>query len=313
MIRCQLVRIARTALFSLLALSALSPVLYAQTAKLEGLIKARSGATVILQTADSPKTIVLLDDSTRVAQIEGVFKVRRKDMSMAALIPGLAIQVEGTYNEQNQLMAASIKFKGNDLERAKSIEAGLHETQTRTRENAEELTKQNTELQAQSEALKDQQKQLTAEQQKAAANKRAIDAAMARFGQLSDYYILDEMVVHFGNGKTGLDAKYKPMMMEFAKKAKGVEAYMVQVVGYASSSGSDDINQKLSEDRAHSVTNFLVQQAHIPLTNMLAPGAMGESRQISNKETADVEAENRRVVVRVLQNKGIAGTPETGL
>ena len=161
--------------------------------------------------------------------------------------------------------------------------------------------------------MKDQQKQLTAEQQKVAANKRAIDAAIARFGQLSDYYILDEVIVHFGNGKTGLDAKYKPMLMDFAKKAKGVEAFMVQVVGYASSSGSDELNQKLSEDRAHSVTNFLVQQAHVPLTNMLAPGAMGESRQVGNKETADVEAENRRVVVRVLQNKGIAGTPDTGL
>jgi OOP family OmpA-OmpF porin len=221
--RCQLVKIARTGLLSLVPLVALSPVLCAQTAKLEGLIKGRSGATLVLQTGDSPKTIVLLDDSTRVAQIEGVFKARRKDMSMAALIPGLAIQVEGTYNEQNQLMATSIKFKGNDLQRAKSIEAGLHETQTRTRENAEELTKQNAELQAQNEALKDQQKQLTAEQQKVAANKRAIDAAMARFGQLSDYYILDEVIVHFGNGKTGLDAKYKPMLMEFAKKAKGVE------------------------------------------------------------------------------------------
>jgi hypothetical protein len=42
---------------------------------------------------------------------------------------------------------------------------------------------------------------------------------------------------------------------------------------------------------------------------MLAPGAMGESRQIGGDEkTADTEAENRRVVVRILQNKAIAGT-----
>ena len=210
-------------------------------------------------------------------------------------------------------MATSIKFKGNDLEQAKSIQAGLHETQSRARENSEELTRQNAALAAQNEALQDQQKQLTAEQQKVAANKRAIDAAAARFGQLGDYYILDEVVVHFANGKTGLDPKYKPVLTEFATKAKTVEAYMVQVVGYASSSGSEELNQKLSEDRAHSVTNFLVQQAHVPLTNMLAPGAMGESRQLSGKETADGEAKNRRVVVRVLQNKGIAGTPDSGL
>jgi OmpA-OmpF porin, OOP family len=40
---------------------------------------------------------------------------------------------------------------------------------------------------------------------------------------------------------------------------------------------------------------------------MLAPGAMGESEQVGKERTSEGEAENRRVVVRVLQNKAIAG------
>jgi outer membrane protein OmpA-like peptidoglycan-associated protein len=40
---------------------------------------------------------------------------------------------------------------------------------------------------------------------------------------------------------------------------------------------------------------------------MLAPGAMGESHQVRSDKLAENEAENRRVVVQVLQNKGIAG------
>jgi flagellar motor protein MotB len=67
------------------------------------------------------------------------------------------------------------------------------------------------------------------------------------------------------------------------------------------------LNQKLSEDRANNVTTFLLQQGHIPLTRTLAPGAMGESQQVGSDKSAENEAENRRVVVRVLQNKGIAG------
>jgi OmpA-OmpF porin, OOP family len=63
----------------------------------------------------------------------------------------------------------------------------------------------------------------------------------------------------------------------------------------------------LSEDRADSVATFLVQNAHIPLTRMLAPGAMGESHQVGDDTSAERQAENRRVVVRVLQNKAIAG------
>jgi len=45
---------------------------------------------------------------------------------MDASIPGLEIQVEGTYDGQNQLVAKLVKFQGNDLERAQSIQAGRH-------------------------------------------------------------------------------------------------------------------------------------------------------------------------------------------
>jgi OmpA-OmpF porin, OOP family len=61
-------------------------------------------------------------------------------------------------------------------------------------------------------------------------------------------------------------------------------------------------------ERADNVLVFLEQDASIPLTNVLAPGAMGTSGQIASNETAEGQAENRRVVVRILQNKGIAGT-----
>jgi len=113
--------------------------------------------------------------------------------------------------------------------------------------------------------------------------------------------------VHFGNGKVNVDPKYNPQLVALAEKAKTINGYMIQVKGYASASGSVSLNQKLSEQRADKVTTILMQQGHVPLTNMLAPGAMGESRQIGKDKTAEGEAENRRVVVRVLQNKGIAG------
>ena len=53
--------------------------------------------------------------------------------------------------------------------------------------------------------------------------------------------------------------------------------------------------------------SILLQQGHIPLTRMLAPGAMGESHQVGSSETEQGQAQNRRVVVQVLQNKAIVG------
>ena len=296
-----------TSLFVMVSVLAIALLCFAQTMKVQGLIKGRNGDTMILQTSDSPKLVVLLTDSTQVGQVQGVLKARRKQMSMAALIPGLAVQVEGMYNADNQLVATKVSFKGDDLEQAQSIQAGLHETQAQTQKNQQELEQQNAALKAQNEALQQQQTQLTEQQKKLAENKAAIDAAVARFGQLDDYYIMDEVTVLFGNGKVTVDPQYIPQLTALAQKAQSVNGYMVQVKGYASSVGSVALNQKLSEDRANNVTTILLQQGHIPLTRMLAPGAMGESRQVGNDNTAEGQAQNRRVVVRVLVNKGIAG------
>jgi OOP family OmpA-OmpF porin len=229
-------------------------------------------------------------------------------MSMTALIPGLQVQVEGSYNAQHQLEASSVKFKGNDLEDAQTIQAGMQPVKEQMEQSQQELAQQKEALERQQQAMQEQQQQMAEAQAKIDANKAAIKAANERFGQLDDYNIMDEVTVYFGNGKVALDPKYKPQLLQLAEKAKTITAFTIQVKGYASSVGSASLNQQLSEDRANSVAQFLQQQGHIPLTNMLAPGAMGESRQVGGDKKAEGQAQNRRVVVRVLQNKGIAGT-----
>jgi OmpA-OmpF porin, OOP family len=301
MIRSRAFRIVSGLTFVLILAGMSSTMVSAQT-KMKGVIDGRSGSQIFLKTADSPKVVVLLTDSTDVAQVQGLLKARSKRMSMAALIPGLPIQVEGSMNADGQLVANKIRFKGDDLQQAEAIQAGVAETSAQAAQNSAELEKHAAELAAQNAALTEQQKKI-------AANKADIAANSARFGQLNDYYIIDEVTVLFANGKTNVDPKYNQQLIALAEKAKTINGYMVEVKGYASATGSAAVNQRLSEDRANSVTSILLQQGHIPLTNMLAPGAMGESTQIGGSDkTAAVEAENRRVVVRILQNKAIAGT-----
>ena len=316
MSRYSVVKTAFGGMLSLIALAAFSTVGFAENVKFHGMIKSRSGATMVVQAADNSTVVVLLTDQTQTGQIQGLLKVRHKEMSMAALIPGLEVDVEGAYNDQKQLVASSVKFQGNDLERAQSVQAGVHETKEQGERNREDLERQSAELKTQQEALKVEQAKVAANQQSIAAheeqiasNQARIEAAIARFGQLDDYYILDEVTVLFANGKVDVQPQYKPQLVALAQKAKPIEGYMIQVTGYASSAGSAAVNQKLSEDRASKVTQILMQDGDIPLTNLLAPGAMGESRQVGSK-TAEGEAQNRRVVARVLQNKGIAGLKE---
>jgi outer membrane protein OmpA-like peptidoglycan-associated protein len=106
-----------------------------------------------------------------------------------------------------------------------------------------------------------------------------------------------------------VDPKYISQIATLAQNASKVEGYIIEVKGYASAVGSPQVNQKISQERAQNVANILLQQGKVPLTRMLAPGAMGESEQVGTNKTVEGQAENRRVVVRVLQNKAIAGIP----
>jgi OmpA-OmpF porin, OOP family len=287
----------------------------ASAQSVQGVINGRSGATMTLQLGGgAPPLTVILTDSTDVGEVEGLLKARSKQMSMTSLIPGLPVSVDGTYNGQGQLVASKVRFKGNDLKAAMDAQAGLQPTMQKVAANSAaiqqsdaQIAAQQAAMQQQAAALAAQQAQLTAEQQKIAANKAAIAADNKRFGELGDYNILGETTVLFGNGQTNVEPQYVTQLVQLAQQAKGINAYILQVQGYASAVGSAALNQKLSSERAAAVTAILQQQGGVPLTNMLAPGAMGTSSQVDSDKTAEGQAENRRVVVRILQNKGIAG------
>jgi OmpA-OmpF porin, OOP family len=289
----------------LLVLSlALATVVVAQGVQIAGIITGRSGATMNVQTQDGGHVVVMLSDSTQVIEPEGVF--RKKHLALTALIPGLPVKVKGSYNAQNQLLADSVEFKGSSLQTAQDIQAGLTPTNQQLQATQQQVQAQQQELQqeqAQIQAAKERSAENAA---KIAANNAAIAEANKRFGELGEYNILGEATVLFANGSTKVDPQYKEQLQKLAQQAKGITAYVLLVQGYASKVGSAALNQKLSAERAENVTIFLQQDCQIPLTNMLAPGAMGTSKQVAPDSTTEGQAENRRVVVRILQNKGIA-------
>jgi OmpA-OmpF porin, OOP family len=270
----------------LLGVLAFAGIARAQEHQIRGLIVARSGATMTVKTPDSETIVVALTDDTQVQEEHGILKLGRKQQAVTALIPGLPVQVKGSENDQHQLVAETVKFKGSDLKTAMDIQAGVTPTQDQLDANQAQ-TQQNT--------------------QHIAANQADIVAANKRFGQLGEYNILGEVSVYFANGKATIDPKSKPDILALAQKAQTITAYIIQVQGYASAVGSAALNQKLSAERADNVLSFLEQDGKIPLTNVLAPGAMGTTDQVGSNSTAEGQAQNRRVVVRILQNKGIAG------
>jgi outer membrane protein OmpA-like peptidoglycan-associated protein len=84
--------------------------------------------------------------------------------------------------------------------------------------------------------------------------------------------------------------------ISLAKVAGILEAYpglKVQVEGYTDSTGSDDLNQKLSDNRAGAVKDFLVGQG-VSMDNITAHG-FGKADPVADNSTAAGRSQNRRV------------------
>jgi outer membrane protein OmpA-like peptidoglycan-associated protein len=305
--RSRFTAIAFVVILSLSTLLLLRGTLAAQSAQLQGVINGRSGNTMTVQTAGGNVTVIL-NSGTEVEDVSGVFHARKKQMGVTALVPGLSVQVKGSYNDQNQMVADTVKFNSKSLQTATDIQAGVAPVEQQTQQQEQQIQQQQQQIAQQQAQIAATQAEQAKHDQEIAQEKAAVAAVNKRFGELGEYNIWDEVDVYFGNGQVKVDPQYTPKLLALCKKAQTVKGYVIQVQGYASKVGSAALNQKLSQERAQNVIDIIEQQGGIPLTNVLAPGAMGTADQVAPDNTTEGQAENRRVVVRVLQNKGIAGT-----
>ena len=250
----------------------------AQSTKIQGVIDGRSGATMSLKIAGSPDTTVLLTDSTDVGEVEGVFHGRTKQMPMTALIPGLPVQVSGTYNAQNQFVADSVKFKGSDLKAAMDAQAGLQPTMQKVAANtaADPADRRRSRRTTGRTRRPSRPSSPPSNRRSPPTKPPSLPTTSASANSASTTSSAKPPSTSATARSTSIRS-IRPQLVKLAQQAKGITAYIIQVQGYASAVGSAALNQKLSSERANAVTAILEQQGGIPLTNMLAPGAMGTS------------------------------------
>jgi len=113
--------------------------------------------------------------------------------------------------------------------------------------------------------------------------------------------------VKFNVGSAAISANDEQQLKDLAQSATGLTGYIVEVMGFADSTGNAAMNTTLSEQRAKAVVTYLIQQGGVPIRHIVAPGAMGEYGAAASNESKAGRAENRRVEVKILVNKGIAG------
>jgi outer membrane protein OmpA-like peptidoglycan-associated protein len=275
--------------------------------KVRGIISSRTGETLIISSPQGKTTVVLTDDTT-TKDDKGLLGLDKQKLSSVVLIPGLKVKVDGTPDDQGRIIAKTITTDGDDLEAAEMIQAGLHPTAEQVSANVQHIS-------ANKQNISDNQQNISANKQNVAANKQQIDASIKdietntqRFTALSEYDVKGEATAKFDVGSYKLSAQDQEQLKQLAQTAKGLTGYIIEVTGYTDSSGSPAVNTKLSEQRARAVATCLLQQGGVPVRHIVAPGAMGEYGPAASNETKAGRADNRRVEVKILVNKGIAGS-----
>ena len=297
-----------------LALSAaFGTVAQAQQASIDALVIGRDGPVMSVRTPDTARQLVVLSDSTKAEEKGGLFGWSHKNLAITELTPGLSVHVEGTYDSDHRLNATKVVFSKDALKTAKQINAGVtplneemaaEKDQLRTdRKNIEDLQsgldKANQDIASANQNIQTNTSDIT-------AAKGAIGATNGRIGALDQYETQTALTVNFRNGSALVSKKDKDALADFSKTAATTPGAMIEVQGYASKVGSSAVNQRLSSERASNVLT-IIQQAGVPLTRILAPAAMGTVEQVADNHSRKGQAENRRVVVTLVVNKGITG------
>lgn len=274
-----------------LTMAALYGLENSEKVKIHGLITGRTGETLNVRTADGTITVILTDD-TKVQKPKGL-GLRKTQMSFTALIPGLKISVNGFHDEKNQLVAETITFSGDDLRTAETIQAGLTPTQQAVKANQQDIAANKV--------------QIAANREQIASNQQDIEDVSTRFSNLTEFDTKGEATVFFASGSKSISAKDQTALMDLAHNAVNLSGYLIEVKGYADATGNAAMNQKLSMDRAQEVVAFLIQHCNVPVRRIVAPGAMGTAAPAASNETPQGRSQNRRVEVKVLVNRGLAG------
>jgi OOP family OmpA-OmpF porin len=306
---------------SLMAMLLLASVAaFGAETNVKGMISGRTGETLIVNAPEG-KVTVILTETTRIKDDRGLFGLDKQEMSATVLIPGLKVSVDGMSDDQGRIVAKTITVDGDDLESSQMIEAGLQPT-------ADQVLEHEKDLLAHQKAIGDNKQEIAASrarivanredidtnQQKIADHKRKIEQNMSdiqsntqRFTALAEYDTKGQATVKFASGSTKISDADTDQLKQLAETAKSLTGYIIEVTGFADSNGDAAMNTKLSEARAKAVVTCLMQQGGVPVRHIVAPGAMGEFGAAAPNETKAGRAENRRVEVKVLVNKGIAG------
>lgn len=255
--------------------------------KFKGVVVGREGDTFTVRDRNRTDYQILITDETSI-KTHGGFLRGGKKYPVTDILRGLIVEVEGTGDPQGQLVAKKIRFNESDMRAALTTDTRVGPVE----ENQQRMAGQMDELYA-----------------IAAEARTEVKAANERISSLDDYDVQDSTAVTFRVNSAVLSPEAKHQLDELATKALAAKGYMIEVAGHTDSTGSDAKNFRLSQARAESVVQYLAVTHKIPLRRFVTPMGYGKTESVADNTTATGRAQNRRVEVKLIINRGITTVP----
>jgi outer membrane protein OmpA-like peptidoglycan-associated protein len=285
--------------------------------KVQGVVSLRNGDAFKVRDPAGNETTVLLTGSTDVTS----HGFRKKEYPVTYIMRGLRLQAQGRGDSDGNLVAEWVRFDEQDLRSAQSVEqtdelAKENEARIRAAEDAAKKAEEQARImqgQIRENTALANDARAKAEAAQRTADQAFKDAALAnnRINGLDDYDTIRTISILFKVNSSIIDPAGRKAIDEAAawakaEKAKGnANGWLVEVVGFADTTGNTAKNRALSERRSKSVINYLVGVHGLDLRRLVQPFGYGESRPVADNKTAAGRAKNRRVEIKILQNKGI--------
>jgi OmpA-OmpF porin, OOP family len=255
--------------------------------KFKGVVIKRDSDTFTIRDRNRTDYQVLLTDATSVKTYGGIFR-RGKKYAVTDILNGLILEVEGRGDSQGQLIADNVRFNESDMRSAITTDTRVGPVE----ENQQRLSGQMDELHA-----------------IAAEARNEVAVANERISSLDDFDVQDSVTVNFRVNSAVISPDAKRQLDSLAEKALNAKAYMIEVGGYTDSSGSEAKNFILSRQRADAVVQYLVVTHKIPVRRFVSPMGYGKTEAVADNKSVSGRAQNRRVEVKMLLNRGMSRVP----
>ena len=257
--------------------------------KFQGVVMSRDADTFTIRDRSRADYQVLINDNTSI-KTNGGFLRSGKKYHVTDILRGLIVEVEGRGDSQGQLVADKIRFNESDMRAAITSDTRVSPVE----ENQKAMSGQMDELYS-----------------IAAEARQQVTAVNERVSALDDYDVQANVAVTFRVNSAVLSPEAKQQLDDFAAKAESAKAYTIEVAGHTDSTGSEAKNFRLSRERADAVVQYLAVYHKIPLRRFVTPMGYGKTAAVADNTTPTGRAQNRRVEVKMLLNRGLNQQSQT--